>query len=177
MRRCVYPRRGRGLTEGVTACAVGARAHLRSACRWMADDGGWQPPMAGKWRTSGTQRLVSRRIPARYAALCIPGYGRVPSLCDERVQTGGCGFYNRSSAVVVNASMSRGRRANPVLTYETALRRFSLCATSFYNRSSAISLCGCAEEWRLARLCLIRHLLIEATENKSCYFCLCANDS
>ena len=68
--------------------------------------------------------LMSRRIPARYAALCIPGYGRVPSLCDERVQTGGCVFYNRSSAVVVNASMSRGRRANPVLTYETALRRF-----------------------------------------------------
>ena len=41
--------------------------------------------MAGKWRTSGTQRLVSRRIPARYAALCVPGYGRVPSLRDERV--------------------------------------------------------------------------------------------
>ena len=38
MRRCVYPRRGRGLTEGVTACAVGAGAHLRSAYRWMADD-------------------------------------------------------------------------------------------------------------------------------------------
>ena len=56
----------------------------------MADDGVRQPPMAGKWRTSGTQRLVSRRIPARYAALCIPGYGRVPSLCDERVQIGGC---------------------------------------------------------------------------------------
>ena len=33
-------------------------------------------------------------------------------------------FYNRSSAVDVNASMSRGRQANPVLTYETALRRF-----------------------------------------------------
>ena len=48
--------------------------------------------MAGKWRTSGTQRLVSRRIPARYAALCIPGYGRVPSLCDERVQTDGMTF-------------------------------------------------------------------------------------
>ena len=140
MRRCVYPRRGRGLTEGVTACAVGAGAHLRSAYRWMADDvdaqsdddgGRWarQPPKVGKWRTSGTQRLVSRRIPARYAALCIPGYGRVPSLCDERVQTGGCGFYNRSSAVVVNASMSRGRRANPVLTYETARRRlFPHCA-------------------------------------------------
>ena len=32
--------------------------------------------------------------------------------------------YNRSSAVDVRALMSRGRRANPVLTYETALRRF-----------------------------------------------------
>ena len=96
----------------------------------MADDGVRQPPMAGKWRTSGTQSLVSRRIPARYAALCIPGYGRVPSLCDERVQTEGCvDIYNRSSAVVVNALMSRGRQANPVLTYETALRRF-FCDTS-----------------------------------------------
>ena len=66
----------------------------------MADDGVRQPPMAGKWRTSGTQSLVSRKIPARYAALCIPGYGRVPSLCDERVQTEGCvDIYNRSSAV------------------------------------------------------------------------------
>uniref|UniRef100_UPI004028B703 hypothetical protein n=1 Tax=Candidatus Limisoma sp. TaxID=3076476 RepID=UPI004028B703 len=52
--------------------------------RWVR-----QPPKAGKWRTSGTQRLLSRRIPARYAALCVPGYGRVPSLCDERVQTEG----------------------------------------------------------------------------------------
>ncbi|MBS7150428.1 MAG: hypothetical protein KH068_05085 [Prevotella sp.] len=54
------------------------------------DDGRWGCAIrwvAGKWRTSGTQRLVSRRIPARYAALCVPGYGRVPSLCDERVQT------------------------------------------------------------------------------------------
>ena len=100
-------------------CAVGA-------IRWMmADDGVRQPPMAGKWRTSGTQSLVSRRIPARYAALCIPGYGRVPSLCDERVQTEGCvDIYNRSSAVVANVLVSRGRQANPVLTYETALRRF-----------------------------------------------------
>ena len=31
VRRCVCPRRGRGLTEGVTARAVGAVAHLRSA--------------------------------------------------------------------------------------------------------------------------------------------------
>ena len=33
-------------------------------------------------------------------------------------------FYNRSSAVVARALVSRGRQANPVLTYETALRRF-----------------------------------------------------
>ena len=33
-------------------------------------------------------------------------------------------FYNRSSAVDVRALASRGRQANPVLTYETALRRF-----------------------------------------------------
>ena len=84
----------------------------------MVDDGGWQPPKVGKWRTSGTQSLVSRRIPARYAALCIPGYGRMPSLCDEIVQIEGCvDIYNRSSAVDVNALMSRGRQANPVLTY------------------------------------------------------------
>ena len=47
-------------------------------------------------------------------------------------------FYNRSSAVVACASVSRGRRANPVLTYETALRRFSIRVTYFYNRSSAV---------------------------------------
>ena len=33
-------------------------------------------------------------------------------------------IYNRSSAVDVRGLMSRGRQANPVLTYETALRRF-----------------------------------------------------
>ena len=33
-------------------------------------------------------------------------------------------FYNRSSAVVAHVLASRGRQANPVLTYETALRRF-----------------------------------------------------
>ena len=33
-------------------------------------------------------------------------------------------LYNRSSAVVAHAPVSRGRRANPVLTYITALRRF-----------------------------------------------------
>ena len=47
-------------------------------------------------------------------------------------------FYNRSSAVVANGLVSRGRRTNPVLTYETALRRFPLCATSLYNRTSVV---------------------------------------
>ena len=51
MCRCVYPRRGRGLTEGVTACAVGAGAHLRSAYRWMADDVDAQSDDdGGRWR-------------------------------------------------------------------------------------------------------------------------------
>ena len=74
--------------EGAWGYAYGDVMHL---WRIPMDGGRWvrQPPKVGKWRTSGTQRLVSRRIPARYAALCIPGYGRVPSLCDERVQTEG----------------------------------------------------------------------------------------
>ena len=51
VRRCVCPRRGRGLTEGVTACAVGAGAHLRSAYRWMADDVDAQSDDdGGRWR-------------------------------------------------------------------------------------------------------------------------------
>ena len=53
-------------------------------------------------------------------------------------------FYNRSSAVVANGLVSRGRRANPVLTYETALRRFPLCATSLYNRTSVVFAMHCA---------------------------------
>ena len=53
-------------------------------------------------------------------------------------------FYNRSSAVVAHATVSRGRRANPVLTYETALRRFPLCATSLYNRTSVVFAMHCA---------------------------------
>ena len=50
----------------------------------------------------------------------------MPNLVDvpHKVVLPGCGFYNRSSAVDVNGLTSRGRQANPVLTYETALRRF-----------------------------------------------------
>ena len=36
-------------------------------------------------------------------------------------------LYNRTSAVVRVPPVSRGRRANPVLTYITALRRFLFC--------------------------------------------------
>ena len=53
-------------------------------------------------------------------------------------------FYNRTSAVVACAAVSRGRQANPVLTYKTALRRFPLCSTSFYNRSSVVFAMHCA---------------------------------
>ena len=45
---------------------------------------------------------------------------RRPVLCVVALdlQTEGCvDIYNRSSAVDVNALMSRGRQANPVLTY------------------------------------------------------------
>ena len=129
MCRCVYPRRGRGLTEGVTACAVGARAHLRSAYRWcqpmwmrntMGDGGrcGRQPPKSGC--------IIVAPGWLAYLGLVVEG-GNLPpkSGCRNYLQTEGCVYiYNRSSAVVVNVSMSRGRQANPVLTYETALRRF-----------------------------------------------------
>ena len=40
------------------------------------------------------------------------------------IPTIGLFFHNRSSAVDACATVSRGRQANPVLTYETALRRF-----------------------------------------------------
>ena len=83
MRRCVYPRRGRGLTEGVTACAVGARAHLRSAYRWMADDvdaqsdddgGRCGNPMGdgGRWGEATAEGRFYNRSP-RLA--CLPGVG------------------------------------------------------------------------------------------------------
>ena len=64
------------------------------------------------------------------------------------IPTIGLFFYNCSSAVDVRALMSRGRRANPVLTYETALRRFfayggvlrrwGIPGSRLYNRSSAV---------------------------------------
>ena len=57
---------------------------------------------------------------------------RRPVLCVVALdlQTEGCvDIYNRSSAVDANGLMSRGRQANPVLTCETALRRF-FCDTS-----------------------------------------------
>ena len=84
----------------------------------------WQSALfMGKWRASGTQ-LRGRCAESRHAAasLRVPGYVRVSSLRDEMCLSG-C-LYNRSSAVDVCALASRGRQANPVLTYETALRLF-----------------------------------------------------
>ena len=80
-----------------------------------------------------------RRIPARIRFAPRTGLRKsavAPRRC--RCGDGSRHFYNRSSAVVACALVSRGRRANPVLTYETALRRFPLCATSLYNRTSVV---------------------------------------
>ena len=66
-----------------------------------------------------------RRIPARIRFAPRTGLRKsavAPRRCMWRWY-----FYNRSSAVVAHASVSRGRRANPVLTYKTALRRFLRC--------------------------------------------------
>ena len=46
-----------------------------------------------------------------------------PKKLRDEMRLSGC-LYNRSSAVDVRVLVSRGRQANPVLTYETALRRF-----------------------------------------------------
>ena len=91
-----------------------------------------------------------RRIPARIRFAPRTGLRKsavAPRRCMWRWH-----FYNRTSAVVAHATVSRGRQANPVLTYKTALRRFSLCATSFYNRSSAVFAIHCAVgacQWRI----------------------------
>ena len=86
-----------------------------------------------------------RRIPARIRFAPRTGLRKsavAPRRCMWRWY-----FYNRTSAVVAHATVSRGRRTNPVLTYKTALRRFSLCATFFYNRSSAVFLGDSLFRW------------------------------
>ena len=63
-----------------------------------------------------------RRIPARIRFAPRTGLRKsavAPRRCMWRWH-----FYNRTSAVVACALVSRGRLANPVLTYKTALRRF-----------------------------------------------------
>ena len=81
------------------------------------------------------------------ASLRVPGYVRVSSLRDE-MRLSGC-LYNRSSAVDVRVLASRGRQANPVLTYETALRRFFKWQSALFMgkwRTSGTQLRGrCAE--------------------------------
>jgi hypothetical protein len=68
-----------------------------------------------------------------FASACFGCMSKTESAKSEKEQTlrddgrpgdGSRRFYNRTSAVVARALMSRGRQANPVLTYETALRRF-----------------------------------------------------
>ena len=99
-----------------------------------------QRPAIGSGVPPAREMERMRRIPAHIRFAPRTGLRKsavAPRRCMWRRH-----FYNRSSAVDAHASVSRGRRANPVLAYETALRRFSLCATSFYNRSSAVVACA-----------------------------------
>ena len=109
---------------------------------------------ANRWQTMGETTAEGRLYNRSPRLACLPGAscdgGNLPpksgcinylqgggcgfynrssavvarALASRGRQAGGCGFYNRSSAVDANGLMSRGRQANPVLTYETALRRF-----------------------------------------------------
>ncbi len=126
--------------------AVKKNAPHRSGCGALesADDGRGNRRRAGsvfggggRWRASfwrwwpmGEATAEGRLYNRSPRLACLPGVGcRMRDLppksgCINYLQGGGCGFYNRSSAVDANGLMSRGRQANPVLTYETALRRF-----------------------------------------------------
>ena len=89
----------------------------------MADDVGgnrrWRgsgvPPARRGW-CRGESRHATLRFAYRVTEECRRSATRECKPSDD--------IYNRSSAVVARALVSRGRRANPVLTYETALRRF-----------------------------------------------------
>ena len=143
MRRCVYPRRGRGLTEGVTACAVGAGAHIDGASRCpmrpplsLRADGVTRcnAPLAHTdgWRTMWMRNMMGGGEVAylRHAEVGVeenPGTLRCAlrtglrksavALRRESANRPCVDVYNRSSAVVARALVSRGRQANPVLTY------------------------------------------------------------
>ena len=82
------------------------------------------------WRLMGSNASSKRishsgTIPHAPSAVCVVRMGLlgVTRRWRECMRLVVC-LYNRSSAVVRVPPVSRGRRANPVLTYETALRRF-----------------------------------------------------
>ncbi len=84
------------------------------------------------WRLMGSSASSKRishsgTIPHAPSAVCVVRMGLlgVTRRWRECMRLVVC-LYNRSSAVVRVPPVSRGRRANPVLTYETALRRFFL---------------------------------------------------
>ena len=82
------------------------------------------------WRLMGSSASSKRishsgTIPHAPSAVCVVRMGLlgVTRRWRECMRLVVC-LYNRSSAVVRVPPVSRGRQANPVLTYETALRRF-----------------------------------------------------
>ena len=82
------------------------------------------------WRLMGSNASSKRishsgTIPHAPSAVCVVRMGLlgVTRRWRECMRLVVC-LYNRSSAVVRVPPVSRGRRANPVLTYITALRRF-----------------------------------------------------
>ena len=85
-----------------------------------------QRPAIGSGVPPAREKGRMRRIPAHIRFAPRTGL-RKSAVAPRRCRCGDDSrhFYNRSSAVVACASVSRGRRANPVLTYKTALRRFS----------------------------------------------------
>ena len=91
-----------------------------------------QPSSHRWWRTSGTRDLKDAQDPGTHP---LRSTCRVTEKCrrSATMPMWRWHFYNRSSAVVACASVSRGRRANPVLTYETALRRFLRCTAPLAN--------------------------------------------
>ena len=96
---------------------------------------------------------------------CVIGFANRPSV----------DIYNRSSAVDVCALASRGRRANPVLTYETALRRFFAWQSALFMgkwRTSGTQLRGrCAESRHaVASLRVPGYVRVSSLRDEMCLF-------
>ena len=89
---------------------------------------------------------------------------------------------NRSSAVAVRVLVSRGRQANPVLTYETALRRFWGQSALFMGkwRTSGTQLRGRCAETRhaAASLRVPGYVRVSSLRDEMCLSgCLCNRSS